>query len=128
MSGDPQRDPTPDAVTATGATSSAPELHRMAEPPSETMAGGLPDAVMITNADECGDNGRSRFCVLCGRRLASKQPRHAYAGGEAHRRCYDKHRRPASAHMAVPAQPRQSADAMQDGLHALSSAAQLLLQ
>jgi hypothetical protein len=67
---------------------------------------------------------RHPSCELCGSQLRVGQSRNYHNGQLAHQKCVSRHRR-ATAPLAVP-QP--SDDAMEDGLHALHSAAQLLLQ
>jgi hypothetical protein len=61
--------------------------------------------------------------VLCGHRLRAGQPRNYYHGQLAHQKCVSRHRRGS----APPAPQQHSCDDMEDGLHALRTAALQLL-
>jgi hypothetical protein len=109
---------------STAAAGHAPDLHLTETGSMERGSSGVPSAAVPLDGAARSRAPQRITCTLCLGRIERGQPRHACAGGEAHRSCYDKRRR----HTAVPAVPQGSDDAMDDGLHALHSAALLLLQ
>jgi hypothetical protein len=126
MSFESQREPTPDAAMETDAAPDAQQrpadnLAPVGEPASAPTGGG----VLLAGASRTRAPERVR-CALCRRRIEHGQRTRRQDGALVHDHCVPRSYRPASARAAVPASPQHSDDAMEDGQHALRSAALLL--